>query len=143
MARFMPDEWPLPAVNKYNHDFFTSGKVVIQQCASCQTLQHPPEDCCYNCRSFEFTSLETDGNGTIYSYEVVHNPPAPSLKDRVPYAVVLVSLDQHPEIRLLGNVLNAPHTEVAIGKKVRATFEEIEDEELGETLKLLQWELVK
>lgn len=142
MARFMPEEWPLPGVTKYNRDFFTSGKVMVQQCASCQTLQHPPEDCCWKCQSFDFNSVEMDGNGTIYSYEVVHNPPAPSLKDRVPYAVVLVSLDQQPEIRMLGNVVNAPHTDVAIGKKVRATFEEIPDPEGGETLQLLQWELV-
>ena len=67
---------------------------------------------------------------------------APSLAEAVPYAVVLVSLDEHPHVRILGNVLNRDPGEVEIGQKVRATFETIEDEEAEETILLPQWEVV-
>ena len=60
----------------------------------------------------------------------------------MPYAVVLVSLDEHPHVRILGNVLNREPGEIAIGQRVRATFEEIADAEAGETLLMPQWEAV-
>ena len=142
MARFMPEDWPIPELDRFNRDFFTAGKVVVQQCVACQTVQHPPDAACNNCRAMEFRSLETNGEGTIYSYIVVHNPPAPALAEAVPYAVALVSLDEHPHVRIIGNVLNREPGEVAIGQKVRATFEEIADEEADETILLPQWNVV-
>ena len=142
MAPFMPDNWPIPEVDSLNRDFFTAGKLVVQECAACGTLQHPPDHACHSCQAIEFTSRETNGRGTIYSYIVVHNPPAPALADAVPYAVVLVSLDEHPQIRIIGNVLNRKSDEIEIGQAVRATFEEIQDDEEDERILLPQWEVV-
>ena len=140
MTRFMPEDWPIPQLDRFNRDFFTAGKLVVQQCVPCGTVQHPPDAACHACKAMEFRSLETNGEGEIYSYIVVHNPPAPVLAEAVPYAVALVALDEHPHIRILGNVLNCEPGEVAIGQKVRATFEEVIDED--ETLLMPQWELV-
>lgn len=140
MARFMPEDWPIPQLDRFNRDFFTAGRLVVQQCTACGTVQHPPDAACNACKAMEFRSLETSGEGTIHSYIVVHNPPASTLADAVPYAVVLVSLDEHPHVRILGNVLNREPGEIAIGQKVRATFERIDDEEAGETLLMPQWE---
>ena len=140
MPRFMPEDWPIPQLDRFNRDFFTSGKLVVQQCVPCGIVQHPPDAACHACRSMDFRSLETNGEGTIYSYIVVHNPPAPALAEAVPYAVALVSLDEHPHVRILGNVLNCEPGEVAIGQRVRAVFEEVVDED--ETLLMPQWERV-
>ena len=46
--------------------------------------------------------------------------------EAVPYAVVLVSLDEFPHVRILGNVLNREASEIEIGQKVQAAFEQIE-----------------
>lgn len=140
MARFMPEDWPIPELDRFNRDFFTTGKLVVQECTSCGTVQHPPDAACNNCREMTFRSRETNGKGEIYSYVVVHNPPAPALAEAVPYAVALVSLEEFPHVRILGNVLNREPGEVAIGQQVQVTFEEIQDED--ERLLMPQWEVV-
>jgi uncharacterized OB-fold protein len=76
----------------------------------------------------------------VESVVVVHHPVHPALRAHVPYAVVLVSLDDAPGVRLVGNVLKrAPH-EVAIGDAVRVAYEETRDPDAGETLRIPQWE---
>lgn len=142
MARYLPDTWPLPALDPTTRPFFTSGTLVVQQCAACGTVQHPPEEVCHRCRGMAFHYPETRGTGTIASYVVQHHPPAPALKDAVPYNVVLVALDDHPHVRVLGNVINRRPDQLAIGQRVRAVFEPIADPDLGETLYLPQWEVV-
>jgi uncharacterized OB-fold protein len=61
----------------------------------------------------------------------------------VPYAVVLVSLDDAPGVRLVGNVLNRAPDGVAIGDPVRVAFEETRDPDSGETLRIPQWEAIE
>src|ERR1700733_3145987 len=101
----MPEGWVLPKVDQFNQGFFSSGKLVLQECSTCGNVQHPPEEICYQCHGTDFRGREVNGHGTVYSYVVVHNPPAPALASRVPYGVVLVSLDELPEIRILGNLI--------------------------------------
>ena len=142
MQRYMPDWWALPALNDKNKEFFTAGKIVLQTCKSCQTAQHPPEDICYVCQETSFDWQTCSGEGVIYSHTVVEHPIPGTLKDRVPYTVILVSLNDHPEIRILGNPVNIDPNNVEVGQKVKAVFETIEDEKAGVTLKIPQWEVV-
>jgi hypothetical protein len=60
----------------------------------------------------------------------------PAFADRVPYAVVLVELEEDPTLRLVGNVLDAEPHEVEIGSPVEVAFEE-----LSEEITLPQWRL--
>lgn len=138
MSRFMSDDWVLPVIDRVNCDFFTAGRLVIQECTSCGTVQHPPGEICYQCHESDFRSRAVDGRGTVYSYTVVHHPLSPVLAKLVPYAVALVSLDEIPEIRILGNVIDVPASAVHIGLKVRVTFEEADDPDGGRLLQP-QW----
>jgi uncharacterized OB-fold protein len=142
MARFMPDTWAIPALNDVNRPFFTTGRLVVQQCTNCGTVQHPPEELCHRCHSMDLGPKETNGRGTIYSYMVVHHPTSPAMQDMVPYGIVLVSVDEHPHVRVIGNVVNRLHSEVAIGQKVEAVFEEIVDAETGDRILMPQWQVV-
>jgi uncharacterized protein len=142
MAGIMPVGWALPALNDFNRPFFTTGKIVLQECSACGTVQHPPEEVCHRCLGMAFGVRETSGKGTIYSFIVVHHPVAPALKDAVPYAVVLVSLDDVPAARVLGNVVNRPPGEIAIGQRVRAVFQQVEDAVAGVTLQFPEWEVM-
>ncbi|MBV1906925.1 MAG: OB-fold domain-containing protein [Pseudomonadales bacterium] len=143
MSRYMPDGWALPAIDNKNRDFFTSGKIVVQACKDCDTVQHPPEDICHVCQGSALESRFCSGEGTVYSHIVVEHPIPGSLKDRVPYAVILVSLTDHPQIRILGNPVNIEARDVAVGQKVRAVFESLEDKEAGLELKIPQWEVIQ
>jgi hypothetical protein len=66
----------------------------------------------------------------------------PALKERVPYVVVLVSIDDVPGVRVIGNVLNRAPREVAVGQRVRVCFEEAKDPQTGDLLRIPQWEVV-
>ena len=138
MSRYM-DGWMLPALDEANRDFFTSGKIVIRECTGCGATQHPPEDLCYHCGGYDFRGREVAGTGTVYSHTVIRHPVHPALSDRVPYTVVLVSLDELPEVRITGNLLEAEPEHVRVGLAVRAVWEEIPNPETGETLRLPQW----
>ena len=141
MSRFLGDDWLLPALDARNHAWFTSGRLVLQACSGCGEVQFPPEDACRSCGSFELGERASAGRGRVESVAVVHHAVHPLLRAHVPYAVALVALDDFPHVRLLGNVLNRAHDQVAIGDRVRVTFEEVKDPESGETLRIPQWEV--
>jgi uncharacterized OB-fold protein len=141
MTRHLGDDWLLPELDARNREWFTSGELRLQQCQRCDRVQFPPEDVCRACGGFELRAKAVAGRGAIESVAVVHHAVHPALRSRVPYAVVLVALDDAPHVRLLGNVLNRPPEGIAIGSRVRVAFEEVADPESGEVLRIPQWEV--
>jgi hypothetical protein len=142
MKRYLPESWPLPALTPLNRPFFTSGRIMLQRCSACGTVQHPPEEVCHRCLGTEFDYVASQGYGVIYSYAIQHYAPAPVLQEVVPFNIVLVQLEDFPEVRIVGNVINCPPEEIAIGQRVRAVFVPVTDPELDETLLIPHWERV-
>ena len=143
MTRHLGDEWLLPELDDFNRSWFTRGANSVQQCDDCQTLQHPPDEICFGCQGSNLSYRDCSGEGHIESFAIVHQAVHPALKDAIPYAVVLVSLDDAPGVNALGNVLNRAPAEIAIGQPVRAVFEEVEPADGGETLRIPQWEVIE
>jgi uncharacterized OB-fold protein len=131
----LPEDWALPALTPFNEAWFTSGAIAIQRCAACATLQHPPEEVCHTCGSMDFDSVTLGPTGTVHSYTVVHYAANKALADSVPYTVVLVSLDDAPQIRVVGNL---PGTDASIGMPVVAEWDEHTAED-GTRILLPQW----
>ena len=82
------------------------------------------------CGGYEFRGREVAGTGTIYSHTVIRHPVHPDLSDRVPYTVVLVSLDELPAVRITGNLLEVAPEDARVGLAVRAVWEEYATEAL-------------
>ena len=133
----LPDDWTVPVPTDLTREWFTSASVAVQTCASCAAMQHPPEEICHRCGAMEFASTALAPNGTVHSYTIVHYAVHPALADAVPYAVVLVSLDDAPKIRVVGNLLDLGPEEVRIGLPVTAVWDRRDVD--GETIHLLQW----
>ena len=140
MSRILGDAAPLPALDPMNREWFTRGAIVIQRCTACDAFQHPPEEICERCQHANLEWRECAGEGRIESVAVVHQGVHPGLKESVPYAVVVVSLDAAPGVHVIGNVVDAPPASVAIGQRVRAVFESAEAPD-GTPLQIPQWEL--
>jgi uncharacterized OB-fold protein len=138
-GRYMPEDWTLPLLNEHNRPFFTSGELRVQRCVECGKVQHPPMDVCRHCQSQRFTSERAAGTGTISSFTIVHHAVDRRLEAVVPYNVVIVALDDYPEVSVVGNVVDAEGDELSIGAKVRVSFAEVRDVELGEILWFPQW----
>ena len=138
-VRTMPEDWALPALDRLNETFFTAGRIVLQACKGCGSVQHPPEELCHRCQGTDFQAVESAGRGSVYSFVVAHHAAHPSLGDRVPYVVALVALDDFPDVRIVGNLLDVAPSEVAIDRAVEVVFEEIETDD--GILRLPQWRI--
>lgn len=94
----------------------------MQKCSSCEHFVWYPRFLCPSCGCSELTWLELSGRGTVYAVSIHHRSPLPALADRVPYAVVLVDLDEGA--RMMSNVFGpAP----AVGDRVTVAWEALSD----------------
>lgn len=143
MKRVLGENWALPALEPLNRDFFTQGRVALQQCRTCAHVQHPPEEVCQACQGFDLDVFLSAGEGRVESVAVAHYPVHPALKDQVPYAIVVVSVNDAAGVLIVGNAVGVLPGEVRIGDSVRAVFEDVEDPVTRERLLIPQWEIVR
>lgn len=112
---------PRPAITRDNAFFFEGakeGKLLVQRCASCRSLRHPPRPMCPSCRSLDWDTVEASGRGTVYSFVVNHYPQVPAFD--YPLVVVLVELEEGT--RLVSNIVGCEPADVHIGMPVEAEF---------------------
>ena len=138
MAGELPTDWALPRLGAVNRPWFTAGALALQQCTVCGAVQHPPEEICCRCGSIGFTTRVVAPAGTVHSYTVVRHAVNAALEASVPYVVVLVSLDEVPEVRVVGNLLDTAPEDVTIGMAVETVWQDRVTED-GETVRLPQW----
>jgi uncharacterized OB-fold protein len=122
-----------------------AGELRVQGCGSCGRRRMPPRTMCPWCRSFDVSWEVTSGRGHVWSVVVPHPPLLPAYGNQAPYNVVIVTLDDEPSIRFVGNVVTEagaafnsvdPHR-VEIDDAVEAVFSQVADD-----VWLPQWRLV-
>jgi uncharacterized OB-fold protein len=121
-----PAPRPRPVVGRDNAGFWqgvAEHRLLIQRCTDCGTLRHPWLPGCNACGCLDWDTVEASGEGTVYSYVVMHHPPFPAFDP--PYAVGLIELAEG--VRLVSNVAGVPYDKVRIGLPVRAEFRTYED----------------
>ncbi|MGW7254517.1 bifunctional MaoC family dehydratase N-terminal/OB-fold nucleic acid binding domain-containing protein [Streptomyces sp. NPDC054834] len=133
---------PRPVVNRDNAGFWegvAEHRLLIQRCTGCGTLRHPWLPGCNACGCLDWDTVEAGGEGTVYSYVVMHHPPFPAFTESDhatgaagPYAVGLVELAEG--VRIVSNVVGVPYDKVRIGLPVRVEFRryEADDDEADE-----------
>jgi uncharacterized OB-fold protein len=102
-----------------------TGVLLIQRCAACGTVRHPPRPRCGKCASPEHAWEAASGFGTVYSFTVVRHPANPELADVVPYVVALIELDEGP--RLVSNVVGVDPDRVTVNQRVQVQFDRVQD----------------
>ncbi len=123
--RGLPVPQPDPDAQPF-WDYARAGELRIQSCGDCGGLRHPPRAMCPQCGSFEVEWVAVSGRATVYSYTVSHQAVHPALVDQVPFATVLVELEEGP--RLTSNLLDVEHDEIEIGMAVEVAFHPLTDE---------------
>ncbi len=129
----MSEPEPADPINAGFFEAAADGRLVVQTCADCNVRQYPPELNCHSCYGFNMSWVEVAGTGHIWSWVEVVHPAHPALREFGAYVVALVELDDAPEVKLMGTVVNAPHGDdaqpaVAIGDSVRVVFERTADD---------------
>jgi uncharacterized OB-fold protein len=101
------------------------GELRVQRCRACGHWRWTPLLACPRCWSEDGEWARTGGQGTIYSFTIVHRPVDPA-SFRAPYALAIVQLDEGPH--LLTNIVDCEPNAVRIGMRVAVRFERIDDE---------------
>jgi hypothetical protein len=112
---------PAPGVSDDNRFFWEGlkeGKLLIQRCKSCGDLHHPPGPVCPQCHSFDWDTVEASGQGTVYSFVVMHYPEVPPFDH--PNPIGLVELQEG--VRVIAQLVGVKPGEVQIGQKVQVEF---------------------
>lgn len=98
------------------------GRLTFQRCKACGDAWLPARTECPACWSDDFGWEEAGGGGTVVSWVVFHVAFDPRFKERTPYNVALIDLDEGP--RLISNIIEFPADEDLIGRRVAMVFEE-------------------
>lgn len=95
------------------------GELLLQSCTTCGHLQHYPRIVCAKCWSESLEWVPAAGQGTIWTFTVVHRPGHPGWEADAPYVIALVELDEGP--RLMTNIVGCPAESVHVGQRVTTT----------------------
>lgn len=127
----------LPQPDPLTQGFWDAAKrhrLALQECARCATLRHPPTRMCAHCGSEVAHWRELSGEGTLYSYVIVHQTALPAWRSRVPYNIVLVAPREAPHLRIHGNVVGLDDAGLKVGLALEAVFDDVTSEDT-----LIRW----
>ncbi len=117
---------PRPAMTRDTEFFWKGveqGVLLLQKCAQCGELRHPPGPMCPGCQSLAWEAIEAAGRGVIYSYVRHFHPPIPPFEPGHP--VALIELDEG--VRLVADIVGTDGADLAIGQPVRVEFNAVDD----------------
>ena len=118
-----PPALPLPQPSEESAPFWEALKerrLVVQRCAACGAICHPPRAKCGSCGAMEFVWQESEGRGEVHSYVITHQAVHPALRGYTPFATVEVALDEG--VHITSNLIDTPPEQVAIGQRVQVEF---------------------
>lgn len=98
-----------------------TGRLHLQRCADCGTWRHPPRFRCAACGSDAVAWEPVSGRGRVFTWTVTHRPVDPAFAAEVPYAVVVVELEEGP--RVVGNLLGIATEELSLDLPVEVVVE--------------------
>lgn len=102
-----------------------AGQLTAQQCRNCGRLRHPPLPRCPGCHSSEFDWRPLCGNGSVYTYTVVHHATHVVLRDFVPYVVALIELEEG--LRVIANIHECSAGDIFVAMPVRLVFQQVDE----------------
>jgi uncharacterized OB-fold protein len=129
---------PLPVVDdRDTGGFFEAAlrdELVVRVCRACDAAVHLPRQRCGACGSDDTAWEKVSGTGHVVSWTVVEHQVHPAFP--TPYTVVLVALDDRPQVRLVGQLPGRP--ELCSGTPLRVRFDLLDD-----TTAVPGWDLVE
>lgn len=115
------DDAPLPPAASHLAQYLdglAEGRLMFQRCLECGEGRLPPRVRCPACGSAAVGWQEASGRGEVWARCVFHKAYGPEYRERVPYTVVTVQLEEG--VRLLSNVVGPGPEGVQVGMPVIA-----------------------
>ena len=118
--------YPEPEINAINQPYWDGlkqGELRYQHCDVCDANWLPPREACPSCLAPDPSWQTSAGRGHVVSWVVYHIAYHEAFKDRVPYDVTIVELEEGP--RLLSNIIDSQAgSALGVGIKVELAFEQ-------------------
>ena len=90
-------ERPLPRPEGLDAEFYAwcgRGELRFQRCGSCRAWRHLPRILCPSCGSDQWTWEPATGRGVVWSWTTTHQQFEVGMGSRLPYASVVVELEE-------------------------------------------------
>ena len=100
-------DFPLPEptpLSKPYWDALGDGRLTFQRCRKCGHSWLPPRAECPECLAAESDWTTASGKGRVISWVIYHHAYHEAFRNRLPYNVALIELDEGP--RLITNIVN-------------------------------------
>lgn len=124
---YLPEAVSAPHVDDVNGPFWehcNERQLAFQQCGDCATLVHPPLPVCPRCQSLDRRWRRAPDEAVVFSFTWAHTAAHGSVREALPYNIVLVEFPGLPGVRLISNVLDAAPGELAIGDPLRLAWDQ-------------------
>ena len=128
-SKSTPVTKPIPAITPDMVDFFDGarrGQLMVQKCEECGELRFPPHEICTRCLGRTSSWVAVSGRGEVYSFNIMHQVYHPGFATEVPYAVVVVKLEEG--VKLVSNLVGVKPADIKCGMPVEVTFEKLSDQ---------------
>ncbi len=120
---------PLPEMQGHSKEFYdwcAKGELRFQRCTNCDTWRHVPREMCAKCGSNEWEWAKSSGRGTVFTWTVAERAMHPAFVDAVPYAPVVVEMDER--VRVVSEIIDCEPGELEIGMRVEVAFDKVSDD---------------
>ena len=115
----------IDTVSKGFWDAVRAGTLTVQRCDDCAHQHYPGSPVCPNCLSASQSWVPVSGHGTLLSWVRFHRAYWDGFREDVPYAVVLVGLEEGP--LMLSNLVGAEPEMLKIGDRLQVCFEAVDE----------------
>ena len=128
---------PLPVIDDANRHYWEGrtgappGDAALRRVPTLGCTRHRA---CPAARPRPWRPAELRGEGHVYSWSVMRSPGNPGFEDRLPYAVLVVELEEQRGLFTIGNIVDSELDDIAIGMPLEVTWEDLTDE-----ITLPQW----
>ncbi|MEZ5596912.1 MAG: Zn-ribbon domain-containing OB-fold protein [Pseudomonadales bacterium] len=119
---------PLPPVDAESRAYWeacNTGRLLLQRCAACASVQFYPRVLCAQCGAASPEPVDASGHGIIRTFTIIRRAVSAAFDADVPYVVALIELAEGPT--MMSNIIDSPLEAVAIGAPVQLTFERRSD----------------
>jgi hypothetical protein len=120
---------PVPDPDGLNAEWYSHcarGELRFQRCDSCKAWRHLPRLMCPQCGSSDWSWERSSGRGKIYTWTITHQAMHPAFTAEVPYAVIVVELDEG--VRMVAGLRGLEPERLSLGLPVAVEFEPVADE---------------
>ena len=114
----------LPRPEGLSGEFFEQcarGRLCFQRCDACAAWRHLPRYLCPACGSTRWSWHASSGKGRLFSWTVTHQASHPAFADEVPYAIIVVEMEEG--VRIVSRLRGLPLDELALDLPVVVEIE--------------------